>query len=463
MDLSVDMGAGSSDLQLASLPLTRLDVSLGAGESTIDLSGDWVRDLDVTIDAGAADITVRLPSEVGARVVVEAGPHTIEATGLTKDGNVYTNATYGLSEVTLRVNLEAGIGQINLEVDEHTQAKAALQNLLDQQVKKQNILGMVMAVRLADGTVIWDTSGYTSPSGKERWSANTPSQIASVTKTFTAVVVMQLIEEGKLSLDDNVDTWFPEQPNGDKITVRMLLSHTSGLANYTTTFGTDIEKWTREWTPEDLIAEANKTGPVGVPGSSVAHYSNTNYIMLGLVIEKVTGNSWAHEVESRIIKPLDLQDTTLMKEGMWNDGVVPGYIKTSDGYISLLEHPWYPHVSVSTAWAAGGIVSTASDLMTFASALFDGMLVSRETLAIMTTPVGTEGQRAWALGGGVLEVDGHKAFAMGGDTTGYHAFFVGILDSKLIGTALVNTEEGDVISPSMVALQDYISQLIKSK
>jgi hypothetical protein len=215
MDLSVDMGAGSSDLQLASLPLTRLDVSLGAGESTIDLSGDWVRDLDVTIDAGAADITVRLPSEVGARVVVEAGPHTIEATGLTKDGNVYTNATYGLSEVTLRVNLEAGIGQINLEVDEHTQAKAALQNLLDQQVKKQNILGMVMAVRLADGTVIWDTSGYTSPSGKERWTANTPSLIASVTKTFTAVVVMQLIEEGKLSLDDPVDTWFHDQPNGN--------------------------------------------------------------------------------------------------------------------------------------------------------------------------------------------------------------------------------------------------------
>jgi hypothetical protein len=137
MDLSVDMGAGSSDLQLAGLPLTGLDVSLGAGESTIDLSGDWARDLDVTIDAGAADITVRLPSEVGARVAVEAGPTTIEATGLTKDGNIYTNAAYGVSEVTLQVNLEAGIGRINLEVDEHTQAKAALQNLLDQQVEKQ--------------------------------------------------------------------------------------------------------------------------------------------------------------------------------------------------------------------------------------------------------------------------------------------------------------------------------------
>ena len=159
---------------------------------------------------------------------------------------------------------------------EHAQEKAALQNLLDQQVKRQGILGMVMAVRLADGAVIWATSGYTDPSGKERWTANTASLIASVTKTFTAVVVMQLVEEGKLSLDDTVDTWFPEQPSGDKITVRMLLSHTSGLAGFSSTWGTDLDKWSRDWTPEDLIAEANKVGPVGVPGSSVAHYSNTN-------------------------------------------------------------------------------------------------------------------------------------------------------------------------------------------
>jgi hypothetical protein len=118
MDLSVDMGAGSSDLHLAGLPLTRLDVILGAGISTIDLSGDWARDLDVTIDAGAADLTVRLPSEVGARVAVDAGPTTIEATGLRRDGNIFTNDAYGVSEVTLQVDIEAGIGRINLEVEE---------------------------------------------------------------------------------------------------------------------------------------------------------------------------------------------------------------------------------------------------------------------------------------------------------------------------------------------------------
>ena len=458
MHLNVNVGAGTTDLQLAALSLTGLDVSVGAGETTVDLSGDWVRDLDVTIDAGAGAVRLRLPSDVGVRVDVDAGVGSIEAPGMTKDGDVYTNAAYGVSDVTLQVNVRAGVGQIILEVDEHAQAKAALQNLLDQQVKKQDILGMVMAVRLADGTVIWDTSGYTSPSGKERWSANTVSFIGSITKTFTAVVVMQLVEEGKLSLDDTVDTWFPEQPNGDSITVRMLLSHTSGLANFHTIFGNDEEKWTREWTPEELIAVANEAGPVGVPGSKSAHYSNTNYTMLGLIVEKVTGNSWEHEVETRIIKPLGLKNTTFLEEGNWKGKFVLGYKKTSDGYLSLLEYSWYSQTSVSTSWAVGDIISTASDLMTFASALFDGKLVSRETLAVMAQPVGTEGVRAWGLGGGVMEVDGHKAFAMGGDNIGYHAFFIGILDSKLVVTALVNTDEGNVISPSMAALQQYISQ-----
>lgn len=117
MDLSVDMGAGSSDLQLAGLSLTRLDIRLGAGKYTVDLSGDWARDLDVTIDVGAANISVRLPRDVGARVKVESGPHTTEATGLTKDGDVYTNAAYGVSEVTMQIDMQSGIGQINLDVE----------------------------------------------------------------------------------------------------------------------------------------------------------------------------------------------------------------------------------------------------------------------------------------------------------------------------------------------------------
>jgi outer membrane murein-binding lipoprotein Lpp len=116
MDLSMDVGGGVSDLQLAGLSLTGLAVTLGTGESTIDLTGDWAGDLDITIDAGAAGVTVRLPRAVGVRVEVDRGPTVIDAPDLARDGDVYTNAAYGVSDVTLHIHVEAGIGWLNLEL-----------------------------------------------------------------------------------------------------------------------------------------------------------------------------------------------------------------------------------------------------------------------------------------------------------------------------------------------------------
>jgi len=118
MDLSVDLGGGTSNLQLAGLSLTGLKVSLGAGEFTLDLSGDWAHDLDVSINTGAANTTLWLPRNVGVRVRVEPGPNIIDAAGLTKDGNFYTNAAYGVSKVTWQIDLQPGIGLIKLEVEE---------------------------------------------------------------------------------------------------------------------------------------------------------------------------------------------------------------------------------------------------------------------------------------------------------------------------------------------------------
>ena len=118
MDLSVVMGGGTSDLQLAGLSLTKLDVTLGAAAGTIDLSGDWTHDLAITIDAGAGGLTVWLPRDVGVRVDVDRGATLINTISLTQDGNIYTNAAYGVSEVTLQIDLKTGIGVINLDVED---------------------------------------------------------------------------------------------------------------------------------------------------------------------------------------------------------------------------------------------------------------------------------------------------------------------------------------------------------
>jgi len=121
MDLSVNIGAGTSELQLAGLSLTGLDIQLGASETTIDLSGSWLHDLDVTIEAGVGHVILRLPKTIGVRVEVETAIGSIDALDLKQDGNVYTNAAYGISDVALQINMEAGIGQITLEESNETQ------------------------------------------------------------------------------------------------------------------------------------------------------------------------------------------------------------------------------------------------------------------------------------------------------------------------------------------------------
>jgi len=115
-NLSVQMGAGESDLDLDSLALTGLNLQMGAGKTTVDLTGDYVRDFNASIRGGVGEATVLLPSEVGVRAKAEGGIGKINAKGLQQEGNSYVNDAYGESEVTLRVEVQGGIGEINLEV-----------------------------------------------------------------------------------------------------------------------------------------------------------------------------------------------------------------------------------------------------------------------------------------------------------------------------------------------------------
>lgn len=118
MDLSVELGAGYNQLNLGNLSLTRLDLSTGVGEVEVDLTGNRESDLDVNIEAGIGRTTLLLPKNVGVRVKVERGIGVVNASGLKKEGDIYENEAYGESEVTLHIDIEAGIGEINLELGE---------------------------------------------------------------------------------------------------------------------------------------------------------------------------------------------------------------------------------------------------------------------------------------------------------------------------------------------------------
>ena len=249
-----------------------------------------------------------------------------------------------------------------------------------------------------------------------RLSAADEFRMGSNTKTMVATVALQLVAERRLSLRDPVDRWLPGAvANGRTITVRMLLNHTSGLPDYFSDleqrrFDPDIldavtGKSQRGWTPRQVLAVAHRYPVLFAPGTRHS-YSNTNYVALGLILERVTGDSVTHLLQSRILRPLGLHDTYLPADGRSRDGdrLAHGYEPDAAHIGPLLElfgapagtrffgPPRPDHVDVtannpSYTWAAGAIVSTPRDWQRFLSALLSGRLLPPAQLAEMRTTV----------------------------------------------------------------------------
>ncbi|MFE2107712.1 serine hydrolase domain-containing protein [Kitasatospora sp. NPDC059463] len=233
----------------------------------------------------------------------------------------------------------------------------------------------------ASGVADRTTGAPASPDGRFR--------IGSVTKTFVATVALQLVAEGRIGLDDPVERLLPGAvPNGAGITLRQLLGHTSGVFNYTEDAAFDVEqpgyieqwlesgRYTR-WTPQQLVALANAHPPYFAPGQGF-HYSNTNYVLVGQIIERATGRSWQQEVERRVVRPLHLTGTFMPD----HEPTVPG--PHAHGYYDLPTGPAdVTELDPSMAGASGAGISTTADLNTFIAALIGGRLLPRPQLAEM--------------------------------------------------------------------------------
>jgi D-alanyl-D-alanine carboxypeptidase len=239
---------------------------------------------------------------------------------------------------------------------------AALRSILDAHDTGDEFVGAVVAVRDAAGATVTLTAGRPSLDESEDVDPTVAWNVGSVTKTFVAVVVLQLAEEGVLDLDVGIDAWFPGLPDAASITPRHLLQHTSGLAEYIDEPGLDMA---RDWDPMDLVAIAEMRGRLGTPGEKHA-YSNTNYLLLGQMIERVTGNAWHVEVASRIGEPLGLQSTSPVE----GDAQAPAHSLGVDGWTEVTDL-----TDPSIGGAAGALESTARDLLAFTDALAAGELL----------------------------------------------------------------------------------------
>ena len=281
-------------------------------------------------------------------------------------------------------------------------------------------------------------AGYADRAAHVTMRAADRYRIASVSKAFVSVVILQLEAEGKLDIDDPVEKWLPALvPNGGSITLRELLNHTSGLFDYTAdvAFGnTILANPGRLWTPRELLAYGFAHTPLFAPGTNYS-YSNTNYILLGLVTEAVTAKSLGQSLQERIFTPLGLTATSLPLDIALDATFVHGYVKL--GTAPLLDVT--PLLSPSYAWAAGGIVSNARDVTTFYRGLLTGKLLPRTQLDEMEKPSSVAG--TYGLGIDNSFVTCGRTFGHNGDIPGWRNEVLATANGKRQAVVMVNVDE----------------------
>jgi CubicO group peptidase (beta-lactamase class C family) len=473
MDLSVDVGAGASDLQLAGLSLTGLDVSLGAGESTVDLSGDWVRDLDVTINAGAGDISVRLPGNVGARVEVEVGVGAIEAPGLTQDGDVYINAAYGVSEVTLQVYMKAGVGQINLEVEEaaapeaeeakeeaaatpdYSSVTGELSQLIQAAVEEAGITGLSVAL-VDDQEIVWSEGfGYADKENGVEATPETVYGVGSISKLFTASAIMQLADQGEIDIDQPLQTYIPEFSVNSRfsgagpITPRSLMTHHSGLPsdwiNGIFAFGDDRDALTRSEF-SNLVPEI-KQAHVTNPPNTAFSYSNLGYSLLGHTVEQVTGQEFIDYMDEAMLQPMGMDSSSFTLRSDMKPRLSKEYLNGEEQEVI-----WGRDIP------AGSLRTSVEDLSRFMMMVFgDGELggqriLRAETVAEMLSPqnsdVPLDFDARWGLGWWLippgLDYAGKTAWHSGGEGM-WNSLLLTLPEHKLGVVLLSNSGEAELV------------------
>jgi D-alanyl-D-alanine carboxypeptidase len=261
---------------------------------------------------------------------------------------------------------------------------AQLQNVLDEAITEYDIKGLSAALSTPNGDIWKGASGISHDTVE--LTTDMLFGIGSITKNFIATIIMQLYEADSLKLSDSIYRWLPHFDNIDStVTIRQLLNHTSGIYNYTNNpliSDSIFVPGSRIWTPEEILKKFVLSP--SFPAGTNWEYSNTNYIILGLIIEEITGNEVVTELHNRLTTPLGLNSTFLFPD---------------EGYEGIRSHVWVPYEDTvfdvtdivdttffSAAWTAGAIFSTAGDLVKWSKGLNEGEILNDTTLALMKVP-----------------------------------------------------------------------------
>jgi len=323
----------------------------------------------------------------------------------------------------------AGPGEVDSTKCGHSQVKQKLRAYFNQLAEEEFFSGSVLVAR--EGRILLK-KGY-GMADYEEGRRNTPRTvhaIASFTKAFTSMSIMMLEERGLVSVNDTIADYIPGFPNGDQVTLHHLLSHSSGLFDYTLN-PLVWENMDIFHTPEDLL-QYYMNEPFQFDAGTQFQYSNSNYVTLGIIIERVSGMSYRDFIKENILGPLKMNHTSY-------DPYLVDFPRKAVGYNDL-EPPtaaMFFHPSIS--YSAGAMSSTVMDLLIWDEALHKELLVSTETLEKMFTPGLGDYGYGWYID--YLEVDGqmHRQTWHWGSYFGFHSHISRLVDDKIIIIILLNT------------------------
>ena len=311
--------------------------------------------------------------------------------------------------------------------------KAEIRSEIDNMHKEGLFPGATLGIVMEDGTELSFSAGWADIEKKILMEPDDRMFTGSAGKTFVAAVALQLVDEGKLDLDSSVsrylghEPWFSRLPNHAELTVEMIMTHTGGLPRYIFQPGfTDklLEDTDRIWAPEELLSYVFNVQPAHPPGDGWS-YSDTDYIVLGLIIEKICGNDFYAELKKRILSPFELKDTTPSNSRRL-EGLVSGY--TADGAPpfklpgKVPVEGVYP-INPQFEWCGGGLVTTSLDLARWAKILYEGKAFSGARLREMLNPLdfqsGQPGAEGYGLGVMIFKKPSGLVYGHGGIFPGY--------------------------------------------
>lgn len=345
---------------------------------------------------------------------------------------------------------------------------AKADQLIKAYADKDQFSGTVL-ISVGDQTVLKKSYGLANREWNIPASDQTVYRIASITKQFTAALILKYQEEGKLKIDDTIGKYYPDAPaSWSKVTIKHLLNHRSGIPSYTGLPGFMEGQVRIKRTPTEII-KLTQDKPLSYAPGTQYKYNNTGYALLGYVIEKISGKSYAEAVSEKIFKPLNLNHTYYE-----TNEIIPqrasGYSQNKGRVVTA------DYVDMSMPYAAGSLNSTVEDLRSWQSQLFSGKFISQDSLKLMLTDYGSH----YGFGMSVGDVAGHKVWAHNGGISGFSAhqsyvpdvqlsvtllsnrgdFPISSLNEKLDNLYLTGNPEGTIKSDSSAALKPVLQKFV---